>query len=88
RRGASRPLPPERPPPLPTPPLPGGFSRRRRHTSSRVQGVQKGALPICKSDVIVIVNADAKATHQSVVTVMEAAREAGLNQLTFATRTQ
>lgn len=41
-----------------------------------------------KSDVIVIVNADAKATHQSVVTVMEAAREAGLNQLTFATRSQ
>ncbi|AUH50193.1 biopolymer transporter ExbD [Chromobacterium sp. ATCC 53434] len=39
-----------------------------------------------KSDVVVVVNADAKSTHQSVVAVMEAAREAGLSQLTFATQ--
>ncbi|OHX17369.1 biopolymer transporter ExbD [Chromobacterium amazonense] len=39
-----------------------------------------------KSDVVVVVNADAKSTHQSVITVMEAAREAGLSQLTFATQ--
>lgn len=40
-----------------------------------------------KKDPIVIIHADAKATHQSVVTVMEAARSANLNQLTFATQT-
>ena len=38
------------------------------------------------SDSIVIINADAAAPHQSVVTVMEAARRAGLSQITFATQ--
>ncbi|GGY02470.1 ExbD/TolR family protein [Paludibacterium paludis] len=40
-----------------------------------------------KSDAVVTIDADAGATHQSVVSVMEAARNAGLSQLTFATRT-
>jgi biopolymer transport protein ExbD len=39
-----------------------------------------------KKDPVIIINADAKATHQSVVSVMEAARAAGLTQLTFATQ--
>jgi biopolymer transport protein ExbD len=34
---------------------------------------------------IIIINADAKATHQSVITIMEAARLAGYNQVTFTT---
>jgi biopolymer transport protein ExbD len=38
-------------------------------------------------DPIVIINADATSTHQSVVTVMEAARRVGFNQITFATQT-
>ncbi|MEX8193573.1 ExbD/TolR family protein [Comamonas guangdongensis] len=37
-------------------------------------------------DSIVIISADATAPHQSVVTVMEAARRAGLSQITFATQ--
>ena len=37
-------------------------------------------------DMVVIISADASATHQSVITVMEAARRAGLNQITFATQ--
>lgn len=37
---------------------------------------------------VVVVNADARASHQSVVTVMEAARRAGLERLTFATRAE
>ena len=37
-------------------------------------------------DTIVIISADATATHQSVITVMEAARRAGLSQITFATQ--
>lgn len=37
-------------------------------------------------DSVVIISADASAKHQAVVTVMEAARRSGLNQITFATQ--
>ena len=37
-------------------------------------------------DPVVIINADANATHQSVIHVMEAARLAGLVRITFATQ--
>ena len=33
-----------------------------------------------------IITADATASHQSVITVMEAARRVGLSQITFATQ--
>jgi biopolymer transport protein ExbD len=36
---------------------------------------------------VVVINADANATHQSVIHVMEAARLAGLAHITFATQT-
>jgi len=36
---------------------------------------------------VVVINADANATHQSVIHVMEAAREAGMIHITFATQT-
>jgi biopolymer transport protein ExbD len=39
-------------------------------------------------DPVVVISADAAATHQSVVRVMEAARIAGLTQLTFTTQSQ
>ncbi|MGQ0599771.1 ExbD/TolR family protein [Aquabacterium sp.] len=39
-------------------------------------------------DTVVVVTADASATHQSVINVMDAARRAGLSQLTFATQGQ
>jgi biopolymer transport protein ExbD len=38
-------------------------------------------------DSVVIINADAQATHQSVINIMEAARMAQLTQITFATQT-
>ena len=38
-------------------------------------------------DPVVIINADANATHQSVIHVMEAARQVGLVHITFATQT-
>lgn len=38
------------------------------------------------NDAVVIVSADATAAHQSVINVMDAARRAGLERLTFATR--
>ncbi len=39
-----------------------------------------------KQDAVVVINADALATHQSVVNVMEAARQVGLVHITFATQ--
>ena len=37
-------------------------------------------------DTVIVINADAKATHQSVINIMEAGREAGLTRITFATQ--
>jgi biopolymer transport protein ExbD len=37
-------------------------------------------------DSVIIISADASATHQSVITVMEAARRHGMTQITFATQ--
>ena len=37
-------------------------------------------------DSVIIISADANATHQAVITVMEAARRSGLSQITFATQ--
>lgn len=39
-------------------------------------------------DTVIVVRADASATHQSVINVMDAARRVGLSQLTFATQGQ
>ncbi|VWX63115.1 Biopolymer transport protein ExbD [Burkholderiales bacterium 8X] len=46
-----------------------------------------GAASNGSNDSVVIISADASTPHQSVVTVMEAARRAGLMQITFATQT-
>ncbi len=40
-----------------------------------------------QTEPVVVINADARATHQSVVNVMEAARRVGLARITFATQT-
>jgi len=40
-----------------------------------------------QKDPVVVINADARASHQSVVNVMEAARRVGLARITFATQT-
>jgi len=40
-----------------------------------------------ETDPVVVINADARAAHQSVVNVMEAARRVGLSRITFATQT-
>ena len=38
-------------------------------------------------DPIVVISADANATHQSVINIMEAARQAGYGHISFATQT-
>jgi len=39
-------------------------------------------------DPTIVINADAKAPHQSVINVMEAARQAGYGRITFTTQSQ
>ena len=41
-----------------------------------------------QADPTIVINADAKAPHQSVVNVMEAARMAGYGRITFTTQSQ
>ncbi len=47
------------------------------------RAIAEAAKPL--RDPVVIINADAKATHQSVVTALDAARRLGLLRVTFAT---
>jgi biopolymer transport protein ExbD len=51
----------------------GKFSQALRHAA----GNQK--------DPMIIINADAKTPHQAVINIMEAARQAGFNKITFTT---
>ena len=41
-----------------------------------------------KVDPVIVINADAKTTHQSVINVMEAAQQSGYSHITFATQSQ
>lgn len=45
------------------------------------------AVPAGEQNPIVVINADARSSHQSVVDVMQAAQRAGLPQITFAIQT-
>ncbi len=58
--------------------------------SSSIEGLRDALQSAAKNlpDPFIIINADAKATHQSVITVMEAARLAGYNKITFTTETE
>jgi biopolymer transport protein ExbD len=55
-----------------------------RNVESMAQALAENAK--AGKDTVVIISADATAAHQSVITVMEAARRAGLTQITFATQ--
>lgn len=57
--------------------------------SASIESLRDALMAAAKDqpDPFIIINADAKATHQSVITVMEAARLAGYNKITFTTET-
>ena len=57
--------------------------------SASIESLRDALMTAAKNqpDPFIIINADAKATHQSVITVMEAARLAGYNKITFTTET-
>ena len=67
----------------------GDYSVNRQPVAGRgladlVNALESGAK--AGKDSVVVINADATAKHQAVITVMEAARRAGLTQITFATQ--
>lgn len=67
----------------------GNYSVNRKPLEGRsVDAVVAALLQAARAgkDTVVIISADANARHQSVVTVMEAARRADLTQITFATQ--
>lgn len=67
----------------------GNYSVNRSVVAGRsVEAVALAMTEAAKAgkDTVVIISADASARHQSVVTVMEAARRSGLHQITFATQ--
>jgi biopolymer transport protein ExbD len=65
----------------------GRYTVNRQPVSGRtVDAVSAALTEAAKAgkDSVIIVSADATAPHQSVITVLEAARRSGLNQVTFA----
>jgi biopolymer transport protein ExbD len=66
----------------------GRYSINRSLVQGRsVQDVSAALAQAAKAkDSIVVISADAAAPHQSVITVLEAARRTGLSQVTFAAR--
>jgi len=68
----------------------GRYTVNRQPVTGRSTEVLSAALAEAAragKDSVIIISADATATHQSVITVMEAARRMGLTQITFATQT-
>ncbi len=55
-----------------------------RDASALAEAIKASAAS--RKDPVIVINADAQATHQSVVNVMEAARAAQIAQITFATQ--
>jgi biopolymer transport protein ExbD len=55
-----------------------------RDVESIVVGLRRAAGEA--KEPVVIINADAKATHQSVIDVMQASQQAGLSHISFATQ--
>ncbi len=67
----------------------GRYSINKTPVNGRsVEAVSMALVESAKAgkDTVVIISADASAAHQSVITVMEAARRSGLTQITFATQ--
>ena len=53
-----------------------------------IEAIGAGLIQAAKAgkDSVIIISADGSATHQAVITVMEAARRSGFTQITFATQ--
>ena len=66
----------------------GHYQVNEKTIESKVDSLSAAMSDIAKgnTEMVVVINADSKATHQAVVNAMEAARRAGLARITFATQ--
>lgn len=66
----------------------GHYQVNEKNVSASVEALSSEMAQISKgnADMVVVINADSKASHQSVINIMEAARRAGLARITFATQ--
>ena len=55
--------------------------------STGVAALSRALAPLAQADTTLVISADAMATHQAVISAMEAARQSGLSRITFATQT-
>jgi biopolymer transport protein ExbD len=72
-----------------------GVDSQGNYTINKRAVAQSGPVPLSQEmqraaeglkDPVVVISGDARAPHQSVITVMEAARMAGLGKITFTTQ--
>lgn len=63
-----------------------GIVLNARSVQAVATELQRAATRHGGAQAVVVISADAGATHQAVVTAMEAARHAGLSRITFATQ--
>lgn len=66
----------------------GNYQVNEKNVAASIEALSAAMAGIAKGngEMVVIINADSKATHQSVINVMEAARRSGLARITFATQ--
>jgi biopolymer transport protein ExbD len=66
----------------------GRYQINEQNVDSTTEALVKSMSGIAKgnAEMVVVISADAKASHQSVINVMEAARQAGLARITFSTQ--
>jgi biopolymer transport protein ExbD len=66
----------------------GRYTVNKIPASGTPDGLAQALVDAAKAgkDSVIIISADASATHQSVISVMEAAHRSGLNLITFATQ--
>jgi len=66
----------------------GHYQVNEKNVASSTEALSVAMAGIAKgnSEMVVVINADSKATHQSVINIMEAARRTGLARITFATQ--
>lgn len=66
----------------------GRYQINEQNVDGTIEALAKSMSGIAKgnTDMVVVISADAKASHQSVINVMEAARQAGLARITFSTQ--
>lgn len=68
--------------------LSGRYQINEQNVDGTIEALAKSMSALAKGNagMVVVISADAKASHQSVINVMEAARQAGLARITFSTQ--